>query len=399
MAATRNSARRTPGGDHNLQRFADAIQKHRGRLLKEWREQVRRLPAAQKLDVPTLDNHIPALFDELIAALFAGDTESVLDLHLQNSPKIHGSLRLRAGFDIVEVVAEYNILRERLHGLAEAEGIEISGDLTRILNRVIDRAIGLAVESYATERAIEIQQRREEHFSFLMHDLRTPLSAMHTARTILADSLPPEIKTGRVETMLQVLFRNSGRLNALIHAAAQEQTNITAGVLEDRQIERREFDLWAVVEGLIHDLQPLERGPVRFVNTVPHDFVVFADALLITQVFQNLLSNAIKYTSTGHILVGAENNAEGVRCWVSDTGAGIPPERLGKVFDKLETDPERKGGLGLGLAIVKQIVEAHGGQIIVESRLCEGSTFSFTLDSSKPLTREHLLRIPEFERN
>jgi K+-sensing histidine kinase KdpD len=58
----------------------------------------------------------------------------------------------------------------------------------------------------------------------------------------------------------------------------------------------------------------------------------------------------------------------------------IPPDRLGKVFDKLETDSERNGGLGLGLAIVKQIVEAHGGQIFVESKVGEGSTFSFTLD-------------------
>ena len=57
----------------------------------------------------------------------------------------------------------------------------------------------------------------------------------------------------------------------------------------------------------------------------------------------------------------------------------IEPERLGRVFDKLETDQARKGSLGLGLAIVKQIVEAHGGQVFVESKIGKGSTFSFTL--------------------
>jgi signal transduction histidine kinase len=107
---------------------------------------------------------------------------------------------------------------------------------------------------------------------------------------------------------------------------------------------------------------------------------VSADALLMTQVFQNLLSNAIKYTEEGHILVGAEKEPDGtVRCWVNDTGSGIPPERLGKIFEKLESDPEWKGGLGLGLAIVKQIVAAHGGQVFVESELGRGSTFSFTI--------------------
>jgi two-component system sensor histidine kinase ResE len=63
---------------------------------------------------------------------------------------------------------------------------------------------------------------------------------------------------------------------------------------------------------------------------------------------------------------------------VRDTGKGIPEERIGKVLDKLETDPKR-GGLGLGLAIVKQVVEAHGGHITVTSKLGEGSTFDFSL--------------------
>src|SRR5262249_22755270 len=100
----------------------------------------------------------------------------------------------------------------------------------------------------------------------------------------------------------------------------------------------------------------------------------------ITQVFQNLLSNAIKYTAKGEITVGATvTEVNKVRCWVSDTGTGIAPDRLLKIFEKFETDPKKKGGLGLGLPIVKQIVEAHGGQIVVESEVGRGSTFSFTL--------------------
>jgi signal transduction histidine kinase len=170
-------------------------------------------------------------------------------------------------------------------------------------------------------------------------------------------------------------------LTALIQAASQEQQNIMAGNLDERKAERRNLDLWALVEGLIHDLKPLEAAPVHIENIVPPDFVVYADALLLAQVFQNLLSNAIKYTSRGQIIVGAEQAEKGVRCWVKDTGTGIPAERLGKIFEKLETDPTRKGGLGLGLAIVKQIVEAHGGQVFVESRVGEGSTFSFTLSN------------------
>jgi signal transduction histidine kinase len=107
---------------------------------------------------------------------------------------------------------------------------------------------------------------------------------------------------------------------------------------------------------------------------------VYADPVLITHVFQNLLSNAIKYTTKGHITVGAEQtDVNKVRCWVCDTGAGVPPERLAKIFEKFETDPEMTGGMGLGLAIVKQIIEAHGGEIFVESEIDRGTTFSFVL--------------------
>jgi signal transduction histidine kinase len=79
----------------------------------------------------------------------------------------------------------------------------------------------------------------------------------------------------------------------------------------------------------------------------------------------------------------ARNPDPSIRCWVSDTGAGIPPERIGKIFEKLETDPDRKGGLGLGLAIVKEAVEAHGGEIEVQSGVNEGSTFRFSLPQKR----------------
>ena len=365
----------------DLERFADAIRLNSSQLLQEWRLQVRRLPAAQNLDIPTLNDHIPPLLDQLASALAKGHTESILELELEDNPRIHGTERLRAGFDIVEVVAEYNILREILQELAGREAIAMTPEVGRILNRVVDGAIALAVDTYAKERALEMQLRREEQLSFIMHDLRTPLSAMHTAAQILDDSLQSEAKTQRVQNMLALLRRNADRVNALLKAATQEQYNIAASTIAELKVESREFDLWPLVEGLIHDLRPLsESTPVQMANTIPADFMIFADAVLLNQVFQNLLSNAIKYTQAGQIIIGAEYSAEGdAQCWVRDTGTGIPPDRLQKIFKKFETDPEKNGGQGLGLAIVKQIVEAHGGSVDVESTVGQGSKFSFTL--------------------
>jgi signal transduction histidine kinase len=104
---------------------------------------------------------------------------------------------------------------------------------------------------------------------------------------------------------------------------------------------------------------------------------------MLSLIFQNLISNAIDYTPNGEVIVGARKVKESasVECWVGDNGAGIPADRLEKVFDKLESDPDRRSGMGLGLAIVKQFVEAHGGQVSVESEPGRGSTFRFTIPS------------------
>lgn len=325
----------SPYGD--LKKFASIIQEHRDELLKEWRERVRLLPAARDLDNPTLNDHIPHLFDALTQELTAGGTESVLDLQLHDSPKIHGGLRLRAGFDIVEVVAEYNILRELLSNIAERQNVDTTGDPNRILNRVVDRAVALAVDTYAKEKALEIQQRREEQLSFLIHDLKTPLSAIHAAGRILETSLAGDTLTGRVGNMLDIVRRNALRLNALITTASQEQYNLAASTAEQVKVAHREFDLWPVVQAMIWDLRALvENVPVQIINAVPENCVVYADPVLITQVFQNLLSNAIKYTAKGEITFGANTTeVNKVRCWVRDTGAGIPNGPAGKDLRKI----------------------------------------------------------------
>lgn len=366
----------------NLHKLAQLIQSTRERLLKIWRTQVRRVPAARDLDVPTLNDHIPELLTELTAALKAGHTESVLDIELSETPKIHGAQRLRDGFDIVEVVAEYNILKETLLSIAESEGIDISGEPNRIINRVFDRGVAMAVDTYARQKAVEIQHRREEHLSFMMHDLKTPLSATYTAQTILERDLPDEAKSGRIKDMLSVMRRNLKRLDTLLKAASHDHFNLVASATGELKLNKRDIDLWAVIESLARDVQPLaEKANTQIVNDVPQDLVVFADAVLLTQVFQNLLSNAIEYTEHGRINVGAEAIEGTVRCWVQDTGKGIPAERMDKIFEKLETDPEKKG-MGLGLAIVKKVIEVHGGEVAVESAVGEGAKFTFTLPQS-----------------
>jgi signal transduction histidine kinase len=109
---------------------------------------------------------------------------------------------------------------------------------------------------------------------------------------------------------------------------------------------------------------------------------VWADTTRMIHVFANLLSNALRYTPPGgKVTVSGKRDGEWVRFSVSDSGRGIPGQYLARVFDQFFRVPDqgKETGAGLGLAIVKDIVEAHGGTVSVESRLGEGSTFTFTL--------------------
>jgi signal transduction histidine kinase len=369
-----------------LSALAKLIRTERQALLADWRAQVRQLPSAQGLDIPTLNDHVPALIDELAAALAERSEGSIVDNLVDGTPPDHGRQRLRDGFDIAEVVAEYNILRGSLHDLARTHGLLIEGQAFHIVNRILDAAIGLAVQTYATERGLEIQKRREQYVAFVAHDLRTPLNAISLAAKVLEKILPEEARSGPSAQMLNALHRNVGHLETLVENVIKENTNIQAAAAIT--VERRALDLWPLIEALIFDLNPVAAtASTRLLNEVPEDMVVHADASLLRRVFQNLLANAIKYTPRGEVCVGARKLGEDgtVECWVLDNGAGIPAERLGKIFEESETDDE--GGYGLGLAIVKQYVEAHGGSVDVESRDGSGSKFRFTLPGAKSPSR------------
>ena len=363
----------------NLHTLAGLIRKERDILLAEWRLEVRQLSTAYPLDVPTLNNHIPDLLEELAVELET-HVDGTMIGELKKNSVIHGLDRLRLGFDIEEVVAEYNALRGVIQNLAERHDISLRGQVNRTINRVIDMSIGLAVKTYAAQKALEIQQRREEHLAFVAHDLRTPLSTIAMAAKLLETTVPEVAQDERAAKLLDSMHRNVKRLNLLVVKVMQEDANLKAKANE--KVVRREINLRELVEVLVSDLSPLAAtSNLNLVNNVPEDVKAFGDGGMLSLIFQNLISNAIDYTPNGEVIIGAQMNTEStaVNCWVSDNGAGISPERLEKVFDKLETDPDKKSGIGLGLAIVKQFVEAHGGQVAVDSTPGQGSTFRFTI--------------------
>ena len=133
--------------------LAGLVRREREALLRSWREQVKTLPSASGLDLPTLNDHVPGLIDEIARVLYSGSEETIAETIVEGTPPAHGIQRYKDGFDIEEVVAEYNILRGCVHDLAEQQGVQLQGRPFHVLNRVLDGAIGAAVQAYAAQRA------------------------------------------------------------------------------------------------------------------------------------------------------------------------------------------------------------------------------------------------------
>lgn len=370
----------------NLNKLADLIKQERQTLLAQWRLQVRELPSAQDLDIPTLNDHMPSLLYELATELILNSESTIPEVLLEESPPAHGLQRLQEAFDIAEVVAEYNILRGCLHDLATENGITLQGKPFHVINRVFDHAIGLALETYATQQAREVKQRREEYLAFVAHDLRTPLFAISLTGRVLEQSLPKRGYGEDAAQMLKSMRRSVQQLEGLVQKVLEENTHLDAD--NGIHLERRLFDLWPLVERLREDLALVaESAGTQIINQVPDDLVVYADASVLKRILQNLVTNAMQYAPKGTVTIGAKVVVEDlvddtcVACWVSDNGMGIAEDMQKKIFDKGETDAERDDGMGLGLAIVQTFTEAHGGTVTVESTPGVGSTFRFTLPS------------------
>jgi signal transduction histidine kinase len=377
----RRRAKRNMTSD--LEKLATLVDAEHDELLSRWRAQLRQLPSARHLDTPTLNDHIPQFLRELVRALRSESDATIPEALSVGSPPAHGSQRFEDGFDIVEVVAEYGILRACIHDLADSHRLHLQGRPVQVINRVLDSAIGLAVQTFADQRDLEIRERREDYLAFVAHDLRTPLGAIAMVTDVLELSLPEHLATPPITQMLKTQRRSVEHLKTLVAKVLDENTHLQtdAGI----KLQRRTFDLWPLVQALTIELLPVAgSNGTTLINDVPPELTVYADAELLKRVFQNLLANAIHYTPHGQVRIAAQDRGDStVECSVSDNGAGIADDILERVFDKGETDPEKEGGTGLGLAIVKTFVEAHGGTITVQSKKGVGSKFCFTLPTSQ----------------
>lgn len=225
----------------------------------------------------------------------------------------------------------------------------------------------------------ELERLKTEFIAMITHDLKTPLTSIHGILALLEEGVLGQLSdhgremTKRVKATCKRLLR---LINDLL-----DLEKINAGMFK---LECVEVNAGAVIEHALENVKPIadERQISFHVSGNGHS--CWGDEDRLVQVMVNLLSNAIKYSpDSSSIKINAEDAGESVRFSVSDQGRGIPEDKVGKVFNKFEqveiSDAKKKGGTGLGLAICQAIVQEHHGEIGVESKFGEGSSFWFSI--------------------
>ena len=241
-------------------------------------------------------------------------------------------------------------------------------------------AVGVFFDITRLER---LERVRQEFLSNVSHELRTPLTSIITfAETLQDGALEHEDDARR---FVQIIGRNAGRMRSLIEDI-MELSAIESGALH---LDVRETNLHQLVRETFNALASKAEGcSVTLVNEVGLGATVRADAPRLEQMLINLVENAIKFSRRGgEVRVEHERGARDL-IRVEDTGEGISPEHLPRIFERFyRVDRARSrelGGTGLGLAIVKHLARAHGGEVSVSSSPNIGTTFTIELPRDAP---------------
>jgi len=224
----------------------------------------------------------------------------------------------------------------------------------------------------------KLETVRKDFVSNISHELRTPLASLKALTETLQNGAINDSKVSN-----RFLTQMDEEIDNLIQIVTEilELSKIESGKVP---LEKKLCTISDIVGRPVERMRmQAERAGITLDSTLSDDLPeIEVDKVRIQQVFVNLIHNAIKFTSPGGtIKVGAVQKDQAVHFSIADTGIGIPPSDLKRIFERFyKTDPSRSSsGTGLGLSISKHIVEAHGGNLWVESTLGLGSTFTFSI--------------------
>jgi two-component system phosphate regulon sensor histidine kinase PhoR len=337
---------------------------------------------------------LETLLDSMIDGLIVLDATRRIALANRAAEALFGFSRQMIGASLLEAVRHHEVAAVTARLDAEPmildHELRLEGPTARVLQV---NAIALQDATGATAGAMlvfhditrlrELEGARQEFVANVSHELRTPLSLIKSAAETLLDGAKSD--PAALSRLLPIIDRHADRLTLLIDdLLLLSQLDSGRMTLNPQPVSMR-----AAAQEVFEDLAPRARvRDVRLENAIPDGLVAQADPDRLRQVFSNLVDNGIKYGRTGGVLTvsGSALGGGRVEVCVRDDGPGIPREALGRVFERFyRVDKARsreQGGTGLGLAIVKHAVQAHGGEVRVESEPGQGAAFFFTLPAA-----------------
>ncbi|HEV3097097.1 MAG TPA: ATP-binding protein [Candidatus Dormibacteraeota bacterium] len=274
------------------------------------------------------------------------------------------------GRGLVEVVRDHRLdaLVERAQTSGFEQSLEVELPVSARILQV--RAVpiadgGVALLMLDLSRLRYLETVRQQFVANLSHEIRTPLAGLDLAAQTLSGQLPD---SGDARTFIDRVIQESQRLQAIL----LNLTQLAALDAEGIEVERAPFNVAALAEQLVERYQPraVAAGLQLRAEPVEAGVEALGDRGKTDQAMQNIVDNALKFTQVGEVVVSARADHARVEIAVRDTGAGIPPRDLPRIFERFyKVDRARRGqpGSGLGLSIARHLVELQGGTITAES--------------------------------
>jgi len=351
---------------------------------------------------PNLSAAISAVSPDVLQGILNASRESILIVNESMCvTAVNGAAREAfarqlgnlIGRRLTEVIRDLDLHEGFQKTLAENKPSDLRIELTGLEKRSYDvhiapveldgsrHALGVFYDITQIER---LERVRQEFLSNISHELRTPLTSILAYVETLEDGAIDDPENNR--RFVGVIRRNAERMNGLIADIAELSLIETGNV----SMDVREVRLAHAVDDIFAALSSKAKSRnVRLRNDVGSESTVRADPMRLEQMLTNLIDNAIKFNREGGTVTVSNSEGVGVRLIsVTDTGEGIVPENLQRIFERFyRIDRGRTrnvGGTGLGLAIVKHLARLHGGEVLVTSSLGRGTTFSIELPANTP---------------
>jgi signal transduction histidine kinase len=233
----------------------------------------------------------------------------------------------------------------------------------------------------ANKHLKELDRMKDEFINVISHELRNPLFPVLGYVELLRDGTLGKLNKKQAEK-LDIIYKNAKQLQRLV----QDVLDLTTLETKKMKFKFVKLNVSRIAKDAVNEFQPVaNRKGIKLKAHLKKNLPkAVADEVRIREVLYNLITNAIKFTSRGcSIIVSTKKGKDCVRVSVMDSGIGIHPDHIPRIFDKFyQVDKSRSRqyeGTGLGLAICKEIVKAHNGKVSVTSEVGKGSTFMFEL--------------------